>query len=78
MHPLNPDITSLSDQELQQKCSELLTKMNQAYSMGNSMLVSQIQMFYEDYNSELMRRQQKSYEELMERGKKFKNIIDVK
>lgn len=78
MHPLTPDVTSLSDQELQKKCNELLTKMNQSYSMGNIDLVSQIQMIYEEYNSEMMRRQQKAYTEMMERGSKFKNIIDIK
>jgi hypothetical protein len=78
MHPLSPDVTCLSDQELQQKCTELLTKMNQAYSMGNGILVSQIQMIYEDYNGEMMKRQQKAYEELMDRSSKFKKIIDIK
>lgn len=78
MHPLNPDLSQLSDQELQSKCSELLTKMNQAYSMGNAMLVSQIQMIYEDYNAEQQLRQAKAYEELAERGSKFKKIIDIK
>jgi len=78
MHPLTPNLSELSDQELQQKCTDLLTRMNQAYSMGNGDMVAQVQQIYEDYNAEQMRRQAKSYEELMERGSKFKKIIDIK
>jgi len=78
MHPLSPDLTTLSDQELQQKCTDLLSRMNQAYAMGNGNMVAQVQMIYEDYNNEMQRRQAKAYEELMERGSKFKKIIDIK
>ena len=78
MHPLNPDLSTLTDQELQQKCSDLVSRMNQAYSMGNAQMIGQLQIIYEDYNAEAQRRQAKAYEELLERGSKFKKIIDIK
>lgn len=78
MHPLNPDLSKLTDQELDQKCNNLVSRMNQAYSMGNGEMISQLQIIYEDYSAEQQRRQAKAYEELLERGSKFKKIIDIK
>lgn len=78
MHPLTPDLSGLKDDELQRKCAELSNKLNMAYRFGQAELVGQIQMILEDYNNEMMRRQQKMLEEVMSRDNKFKDIIDIK
>lgn len=78
MHPLTPDLTELKDDELQRKCAELSSKMNQAYRFGNADLVGQIQMMLEDYQGELVRRQQAALQELLSKGGQFKDIIDIK
>ena len=46
--------------------------------MGNAALVQQIQMILEDYQLEVSRRQQKAYEEMMNKGGMFDGIIKVK
>lgn len=78
MHPLTPDLSGLKDDELQRKCAELSNKLNMAYRVGQAELVGQIQMILDDYNAEMMRRQQKMLEEVMSRDNKFKDIIDIK
>lgn len=77
MHPLTPDLTQLSDDELQKKQSELQKKMMQAYQFGNTDLAMQLQMLLEDYTMEVQRRQAKMMEELMAKSDKFKGIIDI-
>ena len=49
MHPLTPDLSSLSDAELTKKHNELTTKLTQAYRFGNGQLLYQLQMVLEDY-----------------------------
>lgn len=77
MHPLAPDLTKLSDDELQKKQSELQKKMMQAYTFGNTDLAIQLQMLLEDYTMEVQRRQAKMMEELLAKSDKFKGIIDI-
>ena len=77
MHPLTPDLSSLSDAELSKKHNELSTKLMQAYRFGNGSLVYQLQMVIEDYTMELSRRQQKLMDELTKNNKEFNNIIDI-
>ena len=78
MHPLSPNLSELSDADLQKKHSELTTKLNTAYRMGSYALVSQIQMMLEDYQFELQLRQQKMMQELLAKDNKFKDIIEIK
>jgi len=59
MHPLTPDLTALTDAELQKKHSELVSRLTQAYRFGNAAMVNQLQMLIDDYASENGRRQQK-------------------
>ena len=77
MHPLTPDLSQLSDDELQKKTSELQKKMMQAYQFGNTDLAMQLQMLLEDYTMEVQRRQAKMMEDLMAKSDKFKGIIDI-
>ena len=78
MHPLTPDLTGLTDAELQKKHAELVQRLTQSYRYGNGQLVGQIQMVLEDYNSELQRRQQKIMDDMMSKNDKFSGIIDIK
>lgn len=77
MHPLAPDLTQFSDDDLQKKQSELQKKMMQAYQFGSTDLAMQLQMLLEDYTMEVQRRQAKMMEELLSKSDKFKGIIDI-
>lgn len=78
MHPLIGDLTGQTDDELVMKITDLSRRMTQAYRMGYSDAAQQLQMIMGDYMAEQQRRQQKMMEEMLEKSKEFKNIIDVK
>jgi hypothetical protein len=77
MHPLTPDLSKLSMEEITAKHSELLKKITMAYRWGNADLVQQLQMIMEDYQAELNERNRKQLEEMNKASKNFKNIIDI-
>jgi hypothetical protein len=78
MHPLTPDLTKVSDQDLGNRVRDLGARLNQAYRFGNPNLVAQISMLLEDYQGEMARRQQAELEKLMNNNQdKFKGIIDI-
>jgi len=56
MHPLAPDLTKLSDEELHTKRSELMNRMSQAYRFGSADMVGQLQLLLQDYAMETERR----------------------
>lgn len=78
MHPLTPDLTALTDDELHKKVSELTTKLTQSYRFANYELAGQVHMMLDDYQAEVGRRQQKSLDELLSKNKQFDKIIDIK
>jgi predicted outer membrane protein len=79
MHPLTPDLSTLSDEELAKKVQDLNRRMTQAWSSGNGELLQQVQMMLEDYNEELNKRQRKMMEDLAKKaGRDFDDIIDIK
>jgi hypothetical protein len=79
MHPLAPELSSLSDDEVQKKLSDLQKRFQQAYRFGPQTLVPQIQMMIEHYQAEVQRRNRKQMEDFLKKaeGKGFKNIIDI-
>jgi hypothetical protein len=77
VHPLSPDLTKLSNEELTTKHSELLKRITYAYRIGSNEMVYQLQMLLEDYQNELNVRHQKQLEEMQKSSKNFKNIIDI-
>jgi hypothetical protein len=77
MHPLTPNLTELSDNDLQKKITDLTNRLNQAHRFGQAGLVGQVQMMLEDYGSEASRRQRIMMEELMSKNDKFNGIIDI-
>lgn len=50
-HPFIHDLSDKSLEDLQNKISELMSKLNFAYKTGNSALINQIQMALESYKS---------------------------
>ena len=77
MHPLGPDLTGLSDDELHNKYSELQKRFGQAYRFGPQGIIPQLQMLMQDYQMEISLRNQKQLEELNKNGKGPKGIIDI-
>lgn len=76
-HPLTPDLTKLSMEELTNKHSELLKRITYAYRIGQMDMVQQLQMLMDDYQNELNDRNRKQLEEMNKASKNFKNIIDI-
>ena len=78
MHPLAPDLTGLTDDELHKKYGELQKRFGQAYRFGSQSIIPQLQMLMQDYQSEISMRNQKQMEELSKNtGKGPKGIIDI-
>jgi hypothetical protein len=81
MHPLLPDLSALSDDELYKKYEDLNKRTARAYRYGPSSVIPQLQMLTQDYQAEINRRQQKMIKDMEERankdGKGFKSIIDI-
>ena len=77
MHPLSPDLSKLTDDELQQKRSELQNRLMTSYRMGNADLVMQVQLLLGDYDIELQTRNQKMMDQMSKASKNFGNIINI-
>ena len=77
MHPLTPDLSTLTDEELHTKRSELGNRMVFAYRMGHAEIIGQIQLIMGDYEMEVQRRNQKMLDDLEKNSKTFKNKIDI-
>lgn len=77
MHPLLPDLTNLSLEELANKRAELQKKLRWAYQSGNSEVINQLNMAIEDYMAEETARADKIMRELQEKNSNFGNIINI-
>lgn len=76
-HPLLPDLSSVSTEELHKKYADLQKRTNVAHRYGSTQAVQQLQMLINGYHEEIQRRNQKALEDMMAKGGKFKNIIDI-
>ena len=76
MHPLSPDLSKLTDDELQQKRGELQNRL-MSYRMGNADLVMQVQLLLGDYDMELQARNQRMMDQMSKASKNFGNIINI-
>ena len=77
MHPLTPDLSKLTDTELQTKITELGKKIMAAMRTNSTALV-QMQMLYQDYLAENRAREDKKLEEMLKaNSKSFDDIIDI-
>jgi hypothetical protein len=72
-HPLAPELTAVSQEELYKKYNELMKRLGQAYQSGPSAAVPQLQMMIASYQAEINRRQDKTMGEMMEKVKKDKD-----
>ena len=77
MHPLSPDLSKLTDDELQQKRGDLQNRLMMSYRMGNADLVMQVQLLLGDYDIELQTRNQKMMDQMSKASKNFGNIINI-
>jgi len=77
MHPLIDKLDGLSNEEVQKKHSEIMQKLNQAYSMGNRQMINQLNMIMESYQEELNKRNKKMFDDLAGKDDKFKDLIDI-
>lgn len=76
MHPLTPNLSDLTIEELQTKYNELTKRVLMAQRMGNGSLMNQVSMILDDYRTELSTRQQKLLDDANKKAN-FKNIIDI-
>lgn len=81
MHPLAPDLTGLSDDDLHKKHGELQKRYLQASRSGSSDLLWQLQMLLDGYRWEILERDRRNMEKLQEKmqksGRNFDGIIDI-
>lgn len=76
-HPLAPDLSKLTNEDLTNKYNDLMNRMNQAHRWGNPAMVGQLQLLLQDYNEEITNRQRKALEDLEKNSKQFNKIIDI-
>lgn len=63
MHPLQENISNLTDDELYNKMSDINKRISQAYRMNMQDAVSQLQLLMQGYQYEYSERQRKKLEE---------------
>ena len=80
MHPLAPDVSGLSLEELSTKYSDLTKRLTQSMRYGPQSLIPQIQMMMVVYHSEIGRRNDKMLADMEAKvasGKGYKGTIDI-
>ncbi len=76
-HPLIGDLSVMSMDDLHKKYADLNKRVGQAYRIGMSDAVQQLQMLMGDYQAEINRRNEKLMAEMAEKSSEFKHIIDI-
>lgn len=69
MHPLTPDLSGLSDDELHSRRADLTSKLNFAYRSGNGDMAQQLQLVLGDYGLEVEKRNMKALEDAQRSGR---------
>jgi hypothetical protein len=77
MHPLAPDLTKLTDDELHQKRAELNNRLMFAYRMGHTDMIHQVQLLVSDYDLEIQKRNQKLLDDMGKNGRNFNDKINI-
>jgi len=77
-HPLTPNLSNLSTEELSKKVNDLNQRLSMAYRWGRGDLVQQIYLMLEDYNFEIKERTRKQMEETAKKNPNFDKLIDIK
>lgn len=78
LHPLGPDLSGLSLDELNAKYNELTKKYIMASRSGSGHVLAQMQMLLDGYREELRTRHQRIMDDAASKNSNFKNIIDIK
>lgn len=77
-NPLLEDLTSLKDQELETRLSDLGRKQGIAFRIGNSALAMQVSIVIEAVREEMARRQSEATKKLLEKqNKNLDGLINV-
>ena len=77
-NPLLEDPTDLSDQDLNQKISEINKKISFALKSNNTNMYNQLLLVHESYKQEQSERHRKKMEELLKnKGADFDDILDI-
>ena len=69
MHPLTPDLTKLTDEELHTKRAELNNRLSYAYRIGNGDMIGQLQLLLQDYAFEVEQRNRKMLDDAQKNGR---------
>ena len=69
MHPLSPDLTKLTDEELHSKRAELQNRLGYAYRIGNPEMVHQLNLLIQDYALEVEQRNKKMLDDAQKSGR---------
>jgi hypothetical protein len=77
LHPLAPDLSKLTMDELLEKYNELNKKFMVASRVGSGGIIGQMSLLLEDYRQEIGSRQRKMLDDANSKNKNFKNIIDI-
>ena len=77
MHPLAPDLSKLTDEELHTKHAELTNRLMFAYRMGHSDMVGQMTLLLQDYAVEVEKRNQKLLDSASKNGRNLQDKIDI-
>jgi hypothetical protein len=77
MHPLAPNLTGLTDDDLHKKRAELTNRLMFSYRMGHGDMVAQINMLIQDYDAEIQVRNQRMLDELSKNNKNFDDKINI-
>lgn len=78
MHPLAPNLSDLTMDELMKKYNELCSKFQLASRVGSGGVVYQMQLLIETYRAEIARRHQQMLDEASKKSPNFKDIIDIR
>ena len=77
-HPLTPDLSSLSNDDLYKKYNELHGKFIMAHRVGSGSVINQMAMLLEGYREEMRIRHERTLAEASKKNPNFKGIIDIK
>lgn len=69
-HPFINDLSNFTLEQLQEKLTEITTKLNFAYRTGNGPLINQLHMAYESYKKE----HRKKLDEIINKSKNTTKI----
>lgn len=77
-HPLIPDLSGLTEEELAAKINELSKKLAIAARTGNGYLCVQIRMALESYQAKYQEKLQASYKKASNEGPNFDDKIQIR